>query len=81
MSHVWGCGGMVDATDLKSVVRNGRASSSLATPIFNNLIEFSVWSVENDTQRTRSCKDLSFDTDILRNRIDREDLFEYLGTY
>jgi hypothetical protein len=24
---------MVDATDLKSVVRNGRASSSLATPI------------------------------------------------
>lgn len=33
--RTWGCGGMVDATDLKSVVRNGRASSSLATPISN----------------------------------------------
>ncbi len=28
----WGCGGMVDAADLKSVGCNGRASSSLATP-------------------------------------------------
>ncbi len=26
---------MVDATDLKSVIRNGCASSSLATPIFD----------------------------------------------
>jgi hypothetical protein len=32
----WGCGGMVDATDLKSVVRYGRASSSLATPILKS---------------------------------------------
>lgn len=33
----WGCGGMVDATDLKSVIRNGCASSSLATPILTEL--------------------------------------------
>jgi hypothetical protein len=31
--RAWECGGMVDATDLKSVGCNGRASSSLATPI------------------------------------------------
>ena len=29
-----GCGGMVDAADLKSVDRIGRESSSLSTPIF-----------------------------------------------
>ena len=32
--YFWGCGGMVDAADLKSVDRIGRESSSLSTPIF-----------------------------------------------
>ena len=31
-SQLWGCGGMVDATDLKSVDLNSRVGSSPTTP-------------------------------------------------
>lgn len=33
-NNLWGCGGMVDTTDLKSVDYYGREGSSPSTPIF-----------------------------------------------